>query len=132
MMKKIPVVAAMIQKEHQILIAKRKIPPIGWEFPGGKVEDGESKKEALVREIKEELAIQIQVGEQVGQSNVLVENKRIIMDLFSCVLLEGEPQNMEHEKLEWIQPSSLRNWEWAPADIPLLPLIEAYFGIEND
>ena len=62
MSKKIDVVAAMIQKGDQILIAKRVSPPKSWEFPGGKVEEGESKEQALIREIREELSVQIQVG----------------------------------------------------------------------
>ena len=131
-MKKIPVVAAMIQKDKKILIAKRIKPPVGWEFPGGKIEDGESKVDALIREIQEELAIRIQVGKHIGQSEVLTNDKKIIMDLFACIVLDGVPQNKEHEMLKWIDPSRLRLWDWAPADIPLLSQVEAYFGVKND
>ena len=132
---KIPVVAAMIQKNDRILIAKKTSPSISWEFPGGKIEIGESKEEALKREIMEELAVQIEVGEHIGQSNVFVGEKEIVMDLFACVFSEHfsekDLQKIEHEQLEWIKPSDLRRWAWAPADIPLLPIVEAYFGVKQ-
>lgn len=131
MSKKIDVVAAMIQKGEQILIAKRVSPPKAWEFPGGKVEEGESKEQALIREIQEELAVQIHVGQHIGQSDVRVGTRRIVMDLFVCYLLEGEPKNLEHEALKWIKPTELSGWDWAPADIPLLPLVEEYFGVKD-
>jgi 8-oxo-dGTP diphosphatase len=131
MSEKIDVVAAMIQKGDQILIAKRCSPPKAWEFPGGKVEKGEGKAQALIREIKEELAVQIKVGQHIGQSDVLVGTTQIVMDLFACSLLEGEPQNLEHEALKWIKPTQLNGWDWAPADIPLLPLVEEYFGAKD-
>ena len=131
MSEKIDVVAAMIQKGDQILIAKRCSPPKAWEFPGGKVEKGEGKAQALIREIKEELAVQIKVGQHIGQSDVLVGTTQIVMDLFACSLLEGEPQNLEHEALKWIKSTQLKGWDWAPADIPLLPLVEEYFGAKD-
>ena len=53
------------------------------------------------------------------------------MDLFVCYLLEGEPKNLEHEVLKWIKPTELSGWDWAPADIPLLPLVEEYFGVKD-
>ena len=101
----IEVACAVVFIEGKVLIAKR-----GpgrdegcWEFPGGKVEKGEGKAQALIREIKEELAVQIKVGQHIGQSNVLVGTTQIVMDLFACSLLEGDPQNLEHEALKWIK-----------------------------
>ena len=132
MKKEIPVVAAMIQKEERVLIAKRIRNPKKWEFPGGKVETGEGKKAALIREIEEELAVKIEVGDHIGQSQILTGENEIVMDLFACIVVDGVLQNKEHEILEWILPCNLRDWDWAPADIPLLPLVEAYFGVKND
>ena len=129
----IPVVAALIVRGERILIAKRRSLPFGWEFPGGKVEANESLEEALVREIKEELSVTIRVGDHIGQSTVLVaQDRQVVMDLFVCELIVGEPNNQEHEELRWIVPQELRNWEWAPADIPLLPQIETFFGVRYE
>lgn len=129
LIQKIPVVAAMIFQDHQesgtFLIAKRKEPPL-WEFPGGKVEDGETLQKALVREIKEELDCDIVVGEWIGQSTVLVGHKSIVMDLFQCTLIDGEPKPLEHLELCWIGVDALNHFEWAAADIPLLPKIREF------
>ena len=129
MIQEIPVVAAMIQREREILIAQKKCPSFKWEFPGGKIEKGESKKQALIREIFEELGVSIQVGLHIGQSAVVIGKRRIRMDLFACRLLDGEePTNIEHKQLQWIDPLQVEQWAWAPADIPLLPLVRNYFG----
>ena len=99
----------------------------GWEFPGGKVVKGESKREALVRELQEELSIQVSVGEFVAQSSVVVGQKRIVMDLFHGVIISGELQLNEHTDGRWISSYEIVGFKWAPADIPLLDSVRAHF-----
>lgn len=99
----------------------------GWEFPGGKVEKGESKREALIRELQEELSIHVSVGKFVAQSSVVVGQKRIVMDLFHGVIISGELQLNEHIDGRWISSDEIGDFRWAPADIPLLDFVRAHF-----
>lgn len=92
-----------------------------WEVPGGKVEDGESDQEALKRELKEELNIEVGVRDFVAMSCVVVGSKEIEMYVYRCDIQKGEPQALEHEQLMWAAESELLSVLWAPADIPLIP-----------
>ena len=123
-MRKIRVVAAAIVVENRLLIAQRSeemSSSLLWEVPGGKVEDGESDQEALIRELKEELVIDIQVDDFVGMSCVVVGVKAIEMHVYRCNIQKGSPQAIEHKKLMWADESDLLSVDWAPADIPLVP-----------
>ena len=128
--KKIQVVAAVIQKERKILIAKRSnsgVHPSLWEFPGGKVEEGETLKEALKREIKEELDCWITVGDFIDESMVFTDTLQIEMAVFEAIVQQGEPRKLEHAELRWIEIHELECFTWAPADIPLLESVSRYF-----
>jgi len=127
--KKIVVVAAAICHAEQILIARRSIQQDfsgKWEFPGGKVEAAETMEEALQREIKEELGCLIAVRAFIGKSEVVVGDKCIEMSLFEASLVAGEPKNIEHQELRWISVAELFQFQWAPADIPLLGKLSAH------
>ena len=122
--RKIRVVAAAIVVENRLLIAQRSenmSSALLWEVPGGKVEDGESDQEALKRELKEELAIEVEVHNFVGMSSVVVGMKEIEMYVYRCAIQKGEPQAIEHKQLMWADESKLLSVSWAPADIPLVP-----------
>ncbi len=122
--RKIRVVAAAIVVDHRLLIAQRAenmSSALLWEVPGGKVEAGESDLEALRRELKEELAIDVEVQDFMGMSCVVVGNKEIEMYVYRCIIQHGEPKAMEHKKLMWADESDLLSVSWAPADIPLIP-----------
>lgn len=122
--RKIRVVAGAIVVENRLLIAQRAedmSSPLLWEVPGGKVEEGESDQEALIRELKEELAIEIDVHGFLGMSRVVVGSKEIEMYVYHCAIQKGEPQAMEHKMIMWADESDLRCVSWAPADIPLIP-----------
>jgi 8-oxo-dGTP diphosphatase len=128
--KKIQVVAALIFKDNKFLIAKRaKVMSSGglWEFPGGKVEVDEDPKQALKREIIEELNCEICIGNFVGESQVEVENTIIQMSLFAAEIEKGEPVIVEHEEIRWIGIEQLYDFSWAPADIPLLDKVYRYY-----
>lgn len=121
MKKNIHVVGAIIIKSGKILCAQRgpaKSLPYKWEFPGGKVEKGESPQEALKREIQEEVKCDIGIGKQVEHTVYEYDFGVVHLTTFYCHLLEGEPVLTEHASLKWLPPNKLASLDWAPADIP--------------
>jgi len=121
------VVAAAILREGRLLAVQRSqsmAEPLKWEFPGGKVEQSESDAQALVREIQEELGIQINVVGPIAESL----HGPILLCLYECTWLSGSIELAEHSQLQWHTASTLRTLGWAPADIPLIGPLAAYFG----
>lgn len=123
-MKKVDVVGAVIFNEKlEVLCALRSqnmsLPGL-WEFPGGKIETGETPQECLVREIQEELYCTIQVGELIADA--VHEYPTVIVRLitYKATITAGTPIPSEHEKLLWLPLSELNTLEWAPADLPTL------------
>ena len=120
------VVAAAIVSEGRCLIGRR--PPGGsagelWEFPGGKVEPGESPEAALVREIQEELGVAIEVGPLIGSSSLETAERVLVLELYQATWTSGELELREHLELDWASAESLLLFSFAPADQPLLPLV---------
>lgn len=123
MKKDIHVVGAVIIEKGKILCAQRgrnMSLPLLWEFPGGKIEAGESPKEALQREIKEEILCKIEVGEQVEHTVYEYDFGIVNLTTFECKLIEGRPILTEHESIKWSEPQELPLLDWAPADIPAI------------
>lgn len=118
-MKEIKVVAAIIQKENKILATKRGYGEFMnmWEFPGGKIEPGETKKQALVREIKEELNIEINVDKFALDIEYQYPNFYLFMSCFMCSIKEGSIELLEHNDGKWITKEELNTLNWLPADI---------------
>ena len=118
-MKEIKVVAAIIQKENKILATKRGYGEFinMWEFPGGKIESGETKEQALVREIKEELNIEISVDKFVIDIEYQYPNFYLFMSCFMCSIKEGSIELLEHNDGKWITKEDLNTLNWLPADI---------------
>ncbi|MBR2999940.1 MAG: (deoxy)nucleoside triphosphate pyrophosphohydrolase [Oscillospiraceae bacterium] len=131
-MKKIPVVAAVIRREGKILATQRGYGPQkdGWEFPGGKVESGEDPREALVREIREELRVDIVPGVEIGVVEHEYPNISIRMQCFWAEIREGSPVLTEHENAKWISADELEQVDWLPADRKILPIIKE--GMQNE
>ncbi|MBO1582785.1 (deoxy)nucleoside triphosphate pyrophosphohydrolase [Bacillus sp. XF8] len=122
MKKKISVVGAVIFNENNQILCALRSPimslPNYWEFPGGKVNDGENLQEALIREIKEELDCSITVGEKVEE--VEHEYEKIIVHLttYKAVIVSGMPRALEHADLKWMSVNNIKELTWAPADVP--------------
>mgnify|MGYP000920032585 FL=1 len=118
-MKEIKVVAAIIQKENKILATKRGYGEFinMWEFPGGKIEPGETKKQALVREIKEELNIEISVDKFALDIEYQYPNFYLFMSCFMCSIKEGSIEFLEHNDGKWITKEELNTLNWLLADI---------------
>ena len=118
-MKEIKVVAAIIQKENKILATKRGYGEFinMWEFPGGKIESGETKEQALVREIKEELNIEINVDKFAIDIEYQYPNFYLFMSCFMCSIKEGSIELLEHNDGKWITKEELNTLNWLQADI---------------
>jgi 8-oxo-dGTP diphosphatase len=96
-----------------------------WEFPGGKVEDGESPQSALERELREELGIEVELLEPLEPVVWQYERGTIRLIPWRCRVLQGEPQPIEHERLKWCAPGDFGELEWAAADVPVLEQLQA-------
>ena len=123
-MKIIKVVAAILQKEDKILIARKKQgkPLAGYfEFPGGKIEEGETPEESLIRELMEEMNIKIAVKEYIGESIYDYGNDKVISLLgYTAEIIDGEIKLSDHDRYEWVTLEQINNYKIAPADIPLI------------
>ncbi|WP_338754837.1 (deoxy)nucleoside triphosphate pyrophosphohydrolase [Bacillus sp. FJAT-52991] len=123
MKKNIDVVGAVIIENGKILCAQRgerQILPLKWEFPGGKIEQGESPEEALRREIEEEMHCKIEIGEQVEHTVYEYDFGIVHLTTFFCRIVEGKPVLTEHVAIKWLAPHELTSLDWAPADIPAI------------
>ena len=122
------VVAALIWKDGKFLICQRpahKARGLMWEFVGGKVESGESGEQALIRECREELDIEVAVGEKFVDVTHEYADITVHLTLFNATIASGEPKLLEHNALKWITPSEIPNYEFCPADNAFLHLIGA-------
>ena len=129
-MKVIKVVAAIIVEGNKIFATQRGYGDFkgGWEFPGGKIEAGESPQEALVREIKEELDTEIEVGDLVDTIEYDYPNFHLSMDCFWAKIVSGDLILKEHAAAKWLAKDELDSVEWLPADITLIEKIKNYNG----
>ena len=125
-MKTIRVVAAVIRKGDKIFATQRGYGELkgGWEFPGGKIEDGETPQEALKREIEEELDTEILVGELIDTIEYDYPNFHLSMDCFWCEIVEGKLVLKEHEAARWLDRKTIDDVEWLPADVAVAKKIE--------
>lgn len=128
MKKQINVVGAVIVRNDEILCAQRGLSgSLGgmWEFPGGKIESDETPRQALEREIQEELLCTVVVGAEVTSTTYEYDFGIVTLTTFYCILVDGEPKLTEHEAALWLKRSDLSTLEWAPADIPAVEIIQA-------
>ena len=127
-MKTIKVAAAIIIHDNQIFATQRGYGEFkdGWEFPGGKIEEGETPQEALVREIKEELDTEIEVKEFLETVEYDYPEFHLSMDCFFCTIKSGELVLKEHEAAKWLTVETLDSVDWLPADEALVQGMKKY------
>ena len=122
----IEVVAALIWNNDKFMICQRpahKARGLLWEFVGGKVEHGETKEQALVRECREELAVTLDVGDVFMDVTHEYPDLTVHLTLFNASITEGNPQKLEHNDIQWITPSEIPNYKFCPADGEILKKI---------
>jgi mutator protein MutT len=119
----IKVTAGLIESENKVLIARRKegkhLEGL-WEFPGGKIEEGESPESCLKRELYEELGIVVLVGEFFMDSIHKYAEKTILLKSYNCKIVSGDITLNDHDEIEWVTTSDIKNFRFAPADIPIV------------
>lgn len=127
-MKTVNVVAAIIIKDKKIFATQRGYGEFkdGWEFPGGKVEKGETPENAIVREIKEELDTEIKVKEYFDTVEYDYPNFHLSMKCYICSALSGKLELLEHEAARWLDSDSLLSVDWLPADLGLVEKLKQY------
>lgn len=125
-MKTINVVAAVIFKDGKVFATQRGYGEFkdGWEFPGGKVEPGESPEDALRREIREELEVEVSVGNLIDTIEYDYPAFHLSMKCFACTIAGGSLHLLEHEAAKWLTSTQLGSVNWLPADVTLIPKIE--------
>ena len=124
----VEVVAALIWEGERFLICQRpahKARGLLWEFVGGKVEPGETKEEALRRECREELDIDLAVGAEFMAVRHVYPDITVHLTLFEATIAAGTPKRIEHNDLQWITPAEIPNYEFCPADKEILKRIRA-------
>lgn len=123
------IVGAAIVRAGRVLAAQRSTPAAAagrWEFPGGKVEPGETEHDALVRECEEELGVRVEVLSRIGTDVPMVNGS--VLRLYLAHLVEGEPRALEHAELRWLPADELDTVPWLPADAPLAAALPPYLG----
>ena len=125
------VVAALIWQGEKFMICQRpahKARGLLWEFVGGKVEPGETKAQALIRECREELAVTLSVEDVFMDVTHKYPDLTVHLTLFNAVIAEGEPQRLEHNDIRWIHPSEIDDFVFCPADTDILTEIKRIYG----
>ena len=127
----VEVVAALIWDKDKFLICQRpknKARALLWEFVGGKVEKGETKQQALIRECKEELNIVLNVGDVFMDVTHQYPDLTVHLTLFNATIAKGEPKKLEHNDIQWITPQEIPNYAFCPADKEILERIIERYG----
>jgi 8-oxo-dGTP diphosphatase len=115
----IRVVAAVIEREGRYLITQRRasaVLPLSWEFPGGRVEDGESDREALRREVRHRIGVDVEPGKLMSFVSHPYERYAVDLYLYECALLQGEPASINVNDFRWVESADFDRYPFTPAD----------------
>ena len=126
----VEVVAALVWDKDKFMICQRpahKARALLWEFVGGKVEPGETKEQALIRECQEELAITLSVGDVFMDVVHEYPDITVHLTLFNATISKGIPQKVEHNDIQWIAPAEIPQYDFCPADVEILAKIQTSF-----
>jgi 8-oxo-dGTP diphosphatase len=115
------VIGVAVLRAGQVLVARRGGPEGGWEFPGGKVEIGETDEAAGERELEEELGLQVAVGKSFGLEEPIGE--QYLLRVYFAELVAGDPVLHEHAEIRWVGPAELDGLDWLAPDRPFLPVL---------
>lgn len=133
--KTIQVVAALIRNQKgEFLICQRpanKSRALLWEFVGGKVEPGETLRDALIRECREELAVTVNPTQIFDQVTHAYDDVTVCLTLFLATITSGTLQKLEHNDLRWVMPSQMQHYDFCPADYTILQKIQRQFGTDE-
>ena len=127
-MNMIEVTAAIVNRSGKIMICQRpadKACGLLWEFPGGKIESGETGEQCIVRECQEELGITLAVKRKVTDVIYEYPNRVVHLHFYLCDIVEGEPLKKEHNDIAWITPDEIPNYEFCPADAKMLSSVRS-------
>ena len=124
---------ALVDRDGRVLLAQRREDKfLGglWEFPGGKIEDGETPERALKRELREELGVETWDSclAPLTFASYSYEDFHLLMPLFACRVWNGVPTALEHEQLAWVWPSEFSKYPMPPADKPIIPILRDWLG----
>ena len=128
----VEVVAALIWDDDKFMICQRQVHKargLLWEFVGGKVEQGETKEQALIRECKEELNVLLSVGDVFMDVIHEYPDLTVHLTLFNATIADGKPQKLEHNDIQWITPREIPNYEFCSADEEILRKIKENFEV---
>ena len=128
-MKSLQVTCAIIEKDGKFFCTQRGYGPYKdfWEFPGGKLEPGETGEECIVREIREELKTEVRVVKYLGTAEHDYPEFHICLMAYLCEIVEGHLQLLEHEAAQWVEKDKLDEVDWLPADRTIIPLLKKIF-----
>ena len=114
------VVAGVVRRDGQVMLCQRR-PEVHnglkWEFPGGKIEPGESPEAALARELREELDLQVQVGRVIDAVHHRYPDREVLVLFYDCRVAQGEPRTVDCNAIAWARPEALRGYDFAGADL---------------
>jgi 8-oxo-dGTP diphosphatase len=122
------VTAGVVIRENRVLVARRKAGSHLeglWEFPGGKLEPGESPDDCLVRELHEELGISVRVGRILDTVYHRYPEKNVLLLFYECELIDGEPQALDVAEVAWVGRSELSDLDWVPADVAFVERLKS-------